>query len=218
MKIPNYDSNTKNESNQFNLHPFFGDKPIRMLLCGSSGSGKTNILMHIILSPLIYYDHIIIYSKTIDQDKYKQIEEIFKKVMKDSNIKQPFWTFTNEAVKPHDTLDKVKRKIVIFDDLICTSKKELAIIQDYYILGRHFKISPIFLTQSYYMLNKGIRINCSHFIIFRLNNKRETSSVLGDHPGVDLEMYNKATEGYDCLCINKLNKMIVKNLDENIEK
>ncbi|MFN9957980.1 MAG: hypothetical protein ACK55I_33165, partial [bacterium] len=71
MIIPNYDPKKKDKDNTKEevLHPFF--KGIsRLLLCAPSGGGKTNLLMHILLSPLIYYDEVIIYSKTIDQDKY----------------------------------------------------------------------------------------------------------------------------------------------------
>ena len=41
----------------------------RLLLCGNSGSGKTNLLCHILQSPLVYYDQIHLYAKTLDQEK-----------------------------------------------------------------------------------------------------------------------------------------------------
>ena len=41
-----------------------------MLIAGNSGSSKTNLLSHILQSPLIYYDQIHLYAKNLDQDKY----------------------------------------------------------------------------------------------------------------------------------------------------
>ena len=77
MKIPNYDSEliadkTKHKS-------LFGND-FKMLVCGSSGCGKTNIPMHIIKEPLCYYDQIIIYTPNKDQDKLVSLKNRFAQV------------------------------------------------------------------------------------------------------------------------------------------
>lgn len=216
MIIPNYDKlGKKSKTTTFKeLSPFY--KQIsRTLLCGPSGSGKTNLLMHIILSPLIYYDHITIYSKTIDQDKYLELDTIFKKIAKDSKLK-PFHTFSNGTVTPVDDLDDKQYKLIVFDDYIL-EKKEFDKIIKYFVLGRHKKCNVIFLSQSYYNTPKPIRINCSNFCIFSLPTKRETKSVLTDHSGITEDMYKNATKGFDFLSINKHTKEITKNIDESID-
>ena len=38
-------------------------------LCGNSGSGKTNPLYHILMKPLVCYDHIHLYAKNMTHDK-----------------------------------------------------------------------------------------------------------------------------------------------------
>ena len=54
MEIPNYD--TKNKNKKFKqLYPFMPNDTFRMLICGNSGSGKTNLLL---MEPLFYYDKI----------------------------------------------------------------------------------------------------------------------------------------------------------------
>ena len=35
----------------------------RMLICGNSGSRKTNLLYHVLMKPLVYYDQIHLYGK-----------------------------------------------------------------------------------------------------------------------------------------------------------
>ena len=222
--IPNYDKlstklskeEEKEEAKKrpYNvLHPFFQNVS-RLLIAGPSGSGKTNLLMHILLSPLIYYEKIIIYTKTPDQSKMKELDRFFKKIAKDNKIGE-FHEFKSKEVEPVEKLDKETYKIVIFDDYI-TQKKEMNTITEYFILGRHHLISPIFLSQSYYATPKNIRINCSHFCIFNVGTKREIRSILADHNNLTEEQYRNNTENHDFIAINKIQKVIKKNLDEDL--
>lgn len=222
--IPNYDKlNTKLTEEEKKeeakkrpyqvLHPFFQNVS-RLLIAGPSGSGKTNLLMHILLSPLIYYEKIIIYTKTPDQPKMKELDRFFKKIAKDNKIGE-FHEFKSREVEPVEKLDKETYKIVIFDDYI-TQKKEMNTITEYFILGRHHLISPIFLSQSYYATPKNIRINCSHFCIFNVGTKREVRSILQDHNNLTEQQYRDNTEGHDFIAINKIQKVIKKNLDEEL--
>ena len=66
MKNPNYDSEFVAEKTK---HKSLLGNDFRMLVCGSSGCGKANTLMHIIKKSLCYYDHIIIDAFNKDQDK-----------------------------------------------------------------------------------------------------------------------------------------------------
>ncbi len=71
MLIPNYDNLNKKKKNEKEhlykeLHPFYKNVS-RTLICGGSGSGKTNLLAHILLSPLMYYEQCTIFTKTPDQ-------------------------------------------------------------------------------------------------------------------------------------------------------
>ena len=74
MKIPNYDSELVSDKTK---HKSLLGRDLRMLVCGSSGCGKTNTLMHIIKKLLCYYDQIIIYTHNKDQDKLVSLKNIF---------------------------------------------------------------------------------------------------------------------------------------------
>ena len=39
----------------------------------------------------------------------------------------------------------------------------------------------MFLTQSYYSVPKDMRLNCTHYIIFKLDNRRELQNIVIDH-------------------------------------
>ena len=56
------------------------DQCLGMLICGASGTGKTNALIHMLLKPLIYYDKIYLYAKNMEQDKYNLLTERLNKI------------------------------------------------------------------------------------------------------------------------------------------
>ena len=63
MEIPNYDNDSDNEKKFKQIHPFMQKDTFTLLICRNSGSGKTNLLYHMLMAPLIYYDEIYLYAK-----------------------------------------------------------------------------------------------------------------------------------------------------------
>ena len=99
-------------------------KSFRLLICGPSGSRKTNALIHMLLEPLVYYDKVYLYAKNIDQEKYQLLSNELKKVAK--KIKIPInkiYEYSNDEIKDVDKLEDKLQKIVIFDDYICDEIK-----------------------------------------------------------------------------------------------
>lgn len=71
MEIPNYDS-AENINNSFKqLYQYVPHDTFRMLICGVSGSGKTNLLYYVLMKPLVYYDQIHLYGKNLEQENIK---------------------------------------------------------------------------------------------------------------------------------------------------
>ena len=72
MLIPNYDNLIDKKKKNFKqLYNYMPSKCFRMLICGPSGSEKTNALVHMLLKLLIYYGKIYFYAKNIAQEKYQ---------------------------------------------------------------------------------------------------------------------------------------------------
>ena len=42
-------------------------------------------------------------------------------------------------------------------------------------------MSLCFLTQSYFSVPKDVRLNCTHYILFKLNSKRELQNIAINH-------------------------------------
>ena len=74
MKIPNYDTN-KNGKQNTKLNDFL-DEDYRMLITGQSKCGKTNTLMHMLRTPLVYYDKLYYFGPDSQQNKiYKTLQK-----------------------------------------------------------------------------------------------------------------------------------------------
>ena len=84
-----------------------------------------------------------------------------------------------------DYSKKRKRKVlIIFDDMIShimSDKKAQQVLKDLFIRCRKLNISLCFLTQSYFSVPKDVRLNCTHYILFKLNNKRELQKIAINH-------------------------------------
>ena len=84
------------------------------------------------------------------------------------------WVISSKTLKI--TTKKRKRKVlIVFDDMIShvmSNKKAQQVLKELFIRCRKLNISLCFLTQSYFSVPKDVRLNCTHYIIFKLNNKR----------------------------------------------
>ena len=206
MEIPNYDVDIKNKKfkQRYSCMP---NDTFRMLICGNSGSGKTNLLLHMLLS-LLCYDEIYLYAKNLDQEKYQILINEMNKMSKE--LDYDIMTISNDKIIPIKDLDyEDNQKLVVFDDYVC--EKNQRQIVDYFIQGRHKNCSVIYLSQSFYKTPRDIRLNCSHYCIYEFPSSRERnmiSSELGVEPG----KLKKATkEQYDFLYVDKPRKKVKRN-------
>ena len=90
---------------------------------------------------------------------------------------------------------KRKRKVLIVFDVmishVMSDKKTPQVLKDFFIRCRKLNIS-LFLTQSYFSVPKDVKLNCTHYIIFKLNNKRELQNIAINHSAdIDYEDFLK---------------------------
>ena len=72
---------------------------------------------------------------------------------------------------------------------IMSNKKFQAIIKELFIRCRKLNISLVFITQSYFSVPKGVRLNSAHYLIMTINNRRELQNILINHYA-DIEYNN----------------------------
>ena len=116
--------------------------------------------------------------------------------------------------------------MIIFDDMIShvmSDKKAQQILKDLFTRCRKLNISLCFLTQSYFSVPEDVRLNCTHDILFKLNNKRELQNIAINHSAdIDykdfIKIYRVCTrEPFNISTIGTTkDEKFIKNFDETL--
>ena len=121
---PTYDQNT-----QPLKHPMY------MLICGTTGSGKTNVLLNIISKMNSTFNRIKIFTQNKAEPLYQYLE---------SKIDKPYSEIHEGLAELNKMdLDKVEKNqyLFIYDDMVL--EKDQSKIEQMYIRGRKLSISNI---------------------------------------------------------------------------
>ena len=122
------------------------------------------------------------YAKDLSESKYEYLirnrENTGIKHLNDSKTFIECSNTTNDVyANIDDYKPKIKREILIlFDDMIAdfmANKKFQSIIEiiHLFIRCRKLNISLVFITQSYFSVPKDVRLNSTHYLIMRINNR-----------------------------------------------
>ena len=99
-------------------------------------------------------------------------------------------------------LSRKRKTLIVFDDMIADIKskeKFQAIIEELLIRCRKLNISLAFITESYFSVPKDVRLNSTHYLIMKINNRKELQNVTIDHSAdIDykdfMEIYRECTK------------------------
>ena len=64
---------------------------------------------------------------------------------------------------------------------VMTNNEFKAIITELFIRCRKLNISLVFITQSYFSAPKNVRLNSTHYLIMKINSKRELQNIAINH-------------------------------------
>ena len=82
------------------------------------------------------------------------------------------------------TQKEVKKILIVLDDMIAdimTNKKFQAVIKELFIRCRKLNVSLVFIFQSYFSVPKVVRLNSRHYLIMKINNRRELQNIAVNH-------------------------------------
>ena len=153
-------------------------------------------------------DKIYLYARDLSEPKY---EYLIKK-REDAGIKH--LNNPNAFIKCSNTMDDVyenindynlirKRKILlVFDDMIAditTNKTFQATIKELFIRCRKLNISLVFIAQYYLSVPKDVRLNSAHYLIMKINNRKELQNIATNHSADSdykdfMEIYRECTK------------------------
>ena len=129
-------------------------------------------------------------AKDLSEAKYKflikKCEDAGIKHLNDSNAFIECSNTMNDVYKNVDDYSSVgKRKIlIVFNDMITdimTNKKFQAVVKELFIRYRKLNILLVFITQSYFSVPKDARLNSTHYLIMKINNRKELQNIAINH-------------------------------------
>ena len=193
----NPDSFTNENNKDHNKKwPYIPDHPYRILIIGGTGSGKTNALLKLI-NEQYHIDRIYLYAKDLSEPEYEYLIERREN--------------ENMRILMIITQGEKEKNLIVFDEMIAiimTNKRIKAIIKELFIRWRKLNISLVFITQSCFSVPKDVRLNSTHYLIMKINNKRELQNIAINHSAdIDyqdfIKIYRECTkEPYNVLTID----------------
>ena len=64
---------------------------------------------------------------------------------------------------------------------IMDSRRFQALIKELFIRGIKLNISLVFITQCYFSGPKELRLNSTHYLVMKINNREELQNIAVDH-------------------------------------
>ena len=150
------------------------------MITGSSGSRKTNTLLNLIKEQGDIVK-IYLYAKGLSELKYEFLTKKLKDVgIRYCNVPNAFVDCSNRIDDVYENINNYnpngKRKIlIVLDDMIAH------IINEFCIRCRKLNISLVFITQSYFSVQKDVRLNSTHYLIMKINNRKELQNIAINH-------------------------------------
>lgn len=159
--------------------------PLRLIIAGNSGSGKTQTLLNLIYNMPNTWERIFIVTKCKDEPLYNYLEDQLKD--QGLSIKEGI-----HELPDLDSLDKTQNNLVILDDLVNESAKLQKPICDFAIRCRKKNCSLIYISQSYYAVPKLIRDNINYLIIKQVSSMKNLTMICRECSlGIDKKQLKK---------------------------
>ena len=166
--------------------------PWRGVIVGSSGSGKSNLILNLIKFHSKVYDLIVLVIKNSDEPLYNYLKT---KIAPENLI-----IIEDQAnLGPPENYKSEKQTLVIIDDMCL--EKDQSKFTEFFIRGRKLNISTVYLTQSYIKCDITIRRNANYIFLKKIPNNRDITTLLNDFSiNVDkqnmLKAYKECTEDH----------------------
>ena len=169
------DETSKKSSERMKGNKYSPDPPFRLLVCGGSNSGKTNMVINLMLgnklqrmfkgkkgNRYIKNDDLVLIGKHFEP-KWQLSFQIFANAYREDIT---FKRISPDKIPDITKFSPERSTVVVFEDLCAESKKVQERIIPYFISGRHQNISSIYVSQKYTQTPKIIRENLSHLALF----------------------------------------------------
>ena len=215
--------NTAKTSKSLHIkHDHLPQPPFRMVVIGSSNSGKSNCIRNLLTREAFGYDkhfgeNIIIFSKTLGLDSTWNSLKLPKSHLYrewDEDVVRQIMEYSKK---------QANGTLLLLDDLISDAnafnKKSSNLLTELFYTGRHYGISLCITSQRLHAVPSGMLSNCSQMCVFALKTKRERESfldIVNNYENLE-EKYNYAVrEAYSFIYLNLQTGKAYKNFQEEL--
>ena len=185
-KIP---SKFLNSSFNPNFEQHHLNLPFRILITGSSGSGKTQTFLSLMRAFSGSFEKIIIIARMASEPIFSWLNEEYK----DKGIEVIEGTLSK--LPDLNSMDKTVQTCLLLDDQITSSAKEMKVLSEWFIRARKFNVSLIFITQIYHEVPRIMRLQMTTVICKALGSRRDLAAIIreysGDYSKEDMEYFYK---------------------------
>lgn len=181
--------------------------PFRMLIIGSSGSGKTSTLLNLIKVMSNTFMRICVITKDKQEPLYQYLHHVTGGDKGNVSIEN----IDEKGLPDLKEFNSENNSLIILDDLVNESAKKQQPISDYFIRARKKGVSLVYISQSFYAIPKMIRNNVNYIILKQVSSKRNLEMIMKDFSiGVSKEdahaMYKDATKDFTSFLLLDLDK------------
>src|ERR1044071_2113491 len=173
---------------------FAPEWPFRMVVSGSSDSGKTTMIMNLLMGNknikedgerYIRCDDVVLIGKFLHKPKWIIVRDFFNELAnKGEDVS--FRVLSPSELPDVEEFDPNRATVVIFEDLMNMPKKIQECITDYFSSGRHSNVSSIYVSQRFFLISKIICENITYISLHRgagnLLNLKRIISPYTEHP------------------------------------
>ena len=134
----------------------------------------------------------------------QKIENVGIKHLNNSNA---FIECSNTMDDVYENIDdynpsRKRKKLIVFEDIIAdimSNKKFQAIIKELFLRCRKLNISLVFIIQSCFSVSKDVRLYSTHYLVMKMNNKRELQNIAILHSaGIDKNLQRIYKRTFQC--------------------
>ena len=154
---------------------FAPEWPFRMVVSGSSDSGKTTMIMNLLMGNkkikedgerYVLCNDVVLIGKHLNEPKWGIVRDFYNELAEEGEDVS-FHAISPDDIPDIEEFDSSRATVVIFEDLMNMPKKVQGKIADYFSSGRHSNISPIYVSQRFFAIPKTIRENVNYISLHR---------------------------------------------------
>src|SRR3954468_11986270 len=191
LYIRDIDEYTK-DSRQGNQ--FAPEWSFRLAVSGSSDSGKTTMIINLLMGNkkikedskrYIRCSDVILIGKHLNEPKWNIVRDFYNELAEEGEDVS-FQALSPTEIPDVNEFDPSRATVVVFEDLMNMPKKIQERIADYFSSGRHSNVSPIYVSQRFFLIPKTIRENLTYISLHRgsgnLLDLKRIISPYTEHP------------------------------------